>query len=135
MSPALINHPQSYGHLAICGFIAIKSLGIPLPGETTLIAVALHAGTSHRLNIALIAAVAVGTAIVGYRLGSRGGMRLIRRHGRRAGLTPQRLNVGRYLSDQHGGKVAAYGRFVPGLRTFATYPYESGPAGALLVTR
>jgi membrane protein DedA with SNARE-associated domain len=126
MSLALINHLlQSYGYLAIFAFIAIESLGIPMPGETTLIAAALYAGTTHRLNIALIAAVAAGAAMrgdnMGYLLGKRGGMRLARRYGPRVGLTPQRLKVGRYLFDRHGGKVVFYSRFISGLRTFAAF--------------
>ncbi len=53
MSTALINHLlQSYGYLAVFGFVALKSAGIPLPGETALIAAALYAGSTHRLNIA-----------------------------------------------------------------------------------
>jgi membrane protein DedA with SNARE-associated domain len=126
MSLALINHLlQSYGYLAISAFIAIESLGIPMPGETTLIAAALYAGTTHRLNIALIVAVAAGAAVIGdnigYLLGKRGGMRLARRYGPRVGLTAQRLKVGRYLFDRHGGKVVFYGRFISGLRTFAAF--------------
>jgi membrane protein DedA with SNARE-associated domain len=39
MSLNLINHLlQSYGYFAVFAFIALESLGIPLPGETTLIA-------------------------------------------------------------------------------------------------
>lgn len=33
----MINHLlQSYGYLAIFVFIAVESLGVPMPGETTL---------------------------------------------------------------------------------------------------
>ena len=52
MSLSLINHLlQSYGYLAVFFFIAMESLGLPLPGETTLIAAAVYAGSTHRLNI------------------------------------------------------------------------------------
>jgi hypothetical protein len=44
MSLSLINHLlQSYGYYAVFVFIALESLGIPLPGETTLIAAAVLA--------------------------------------------------------------------------------------------
>jgi membrane protein DedA with SNARE-associated domain len=126
MSLALINHLlQSYGYLATFAFIAIESLGVPMPGETTLIAAALYAGSTHRLNIAVIVAVAVGAAVIGdnlgYWLGRRGGARLARRYGHRVGLTPRRLKVGRYLFDRHGSKVVFYSRFISGLRTHAAF--------------
>jgi membrane protein DedA with SNARE-associated domain len=35
---------QSYGYYAAFVFIALESPGIPLPGETTLIAAAIYAG-------------------------------------------------------------------------------------------
>ncbi|MBR7825096.1 DedA family protein [Actinospica sp. MGRD01-02] len=126
MSLALINHLlQSYGYLAVFVFIAVESLGVPMPGETTLIAAALYAGSTHRLNIAVIAAVAAGAAVIGdnigYWIGRRGGARLARRYGRHVGLTPRRLKVGRYLFDRHGGTVVFYSRFISGLRTYAAF--------------
>src|SRR5215467_7410976 len=42
----------SYGYYAVFALIALESLGIPLPGESALIAAALYAGTTHHLNIA-----------------------------------------------------------------------------------
>jgi membrane protein DedA with SNARE-associated domain len=126
MSLALIDHLlQTYGYLAVFVFIAVESLGIPMPGETTLIAASLYAGTSHRLNVAAIAGVAAAAAVIGdnlgYWIGRRGGARLVERYGRRVGLTPRRFKVGRYLFDRHGGKVVFYGRFVSGLRTYAAF--------------
>ena len=58
MSMALITHLlQSYGYLAVFVFVALESAGVPLPGETVLIAAALYAGSAHRLNVGVIALV------------------------------------------------------------------------------
>jgi membrane protein DedA with SNARE-associated domain len=46
-------------------FVALESLGIPLPGETTLIAAAVYAGTTHHLNIGIVFLVAAIAATVG----------------------------------------------------------------------
>ena len=55
MSLSLINHLlQSYGYYAVFVFIALESLGIPLPGETTLIAAAIYAGSTGHLNIVVV---------------------------------------------------------------------------------
>ena len=74
---------QPYGYLAVFLFVALESMGSPQPGETVVIAAALYAGSTHRLNIGLIALVAAVAAIAGdnggYWLGQYGGSRLVRR--------------------------------------------------------
>lgn len=55
ISLSLINHLlQSYGYFAVFAFIALESLGIPMPGETTLIAAAVYAGSTGHLNIGIV---------------------------------------------------------------------------------
>jgi membrane protein DedA with SNARE-associated domain len=116
---------QSYGYYAVFALIALESLGIPLPGESALIAAALYAGTTHHLNIAALAAVAAAAAVIGdnagYWIGKTGGRRLAERYGRYVRLTRTRLKVGRYLFARHGVKVVFIGRFVAVLRTYAAF--------------
>jgi membrane protein DedA with SNARE-associated domain len=54
---------SSYGYWGVGGIIALESMGIPLPGETALVAAAIYAGTTHELNIWLVIAAAAGGAI------------------------------------------------------------------------
>ncbi len=116
---------QSYGYYAVFALIALESLGIPLPGESALIAAALYAGTTHHLNITALAAVAVSAAVIGdnagYWVGRTGGRRLAERYGRYVRLDRAKLKVGRYLFARHGGKVVFFGRFVAVLRTYAAF--------------
>jgi membrane protein DedA with SNARE-associated domain len=116
---------QSYGYYAVFALIALESLGIPLPGESALIAAALYAGTTHHLNITALAAVAASAAVIGdnagYWVGKTGGRRLAERYGRYVRLDRAKLKVGRYLFARHGGKVVFFGRFVAVLRTYAAF--------------
>jgi membrane protein DedA with SNARE-associated domain len=116
---------QSYGYYAVFALIVLESLGIPLPGESALIAAALYAGTTHHLNIAALAAVAATAAVIGdnagYWIGKTGGRRLAERYGRYVRLTRTRLKVGRYLFARHGVTVVFFGRFVAVLRTYAAF--------------
>jgi membrane protein DedA with SNARE-associated domain len=126
MGMTLISHLlQSYGYLAVFLFVGMESVGFPLPGETTLIAAALYAGSTHHLNITVVAAVAAAAAIVGdnggYWLGKHGGARLVRRYGHWVRLDSKKLKVGRYLFDRHGGAVVFLGRFVTVLRASAAF--------------
>ena len=60
--PGLLAHLapvlDHYGYLAVGGFITLEDFGIPVPGETILIAAAVYAGAG-RLNIVAVGLVAV----------------------------------------------------------------------------
>ncbi|MGI8591966.1 MAG: DedA family protein [Nakamurella sp.] len=116
---------SSYGYYAVFLIIGLESVGIPLPGETALIAAAIVAATTGHLNIWAVFAAAVAGAIVGdnvgYWIGSRGGYKLARKYGPKIRLDERKLKVGRYIFDRHGGKVVFFGRFVSVLRTFAAF--------------
>jgi membrane protein DedA with SNARE-associated domain len=122
----LINHfLHSYGYLAVFLFVALESIGSPLPGEAVVIAAALYAGSTHRLSIGLIALVAAVAAIAGdnggYWLGQHAGSRLVRRYGHWVRLDARKLKVGRYLFACHGGKIVFLGRFITALRTYTAF--------------
>lgn len=116
---------QHAGYGAIMVAIAIESLGIPFPGEATLLAASIYAGTTHRLDIALvITAASVGATvggIIGFWIGRSFGFRLLVRFGRYIRLDESRLKLGQYLFLRHGGKVVFFGRFVALLRALASF--------------
>jgi membrane protein DedA with SNARE-associated domain len=113
---ALIGH---YGYLGLGGLVLAESFGIPLPGETAIIASAVYAG-SGRLNIFVVAAVAFGAAVIGdsigYLIGRAGGRRLILRYGRYVRLTPARFERVEKFMTRQGPKVVVAARFIEGLR-------------------
>jgi membrane protein DedA with SNARE-associated domain len=115
----------TYGYAAVFLIVGAESVGIPMPGETTLILAALYAGATQHLNIAgVILAATVGAIIgdnIGYVLGRVGGYRLMRRYGRYVRINEHRVKIGRYLFDRHGGKVVFFGRFVTILRAYAAF--------------
>ncbi|MCL2428311.1 MAG: DedA family protein [Alphaproteobacteria bacterium] len=118
---AALLHQYGYGLVAL--MIGLESVGLPVPGESLLIAAALYAATTHQLTIPLVVTAAAVGAIVGgifgYLIGRGVGYRLLRRYGSYVMLTPERLEIGRRLFARHGGKVVLFGRFVAVLRTLA----------------
>ncbi len=110
---------QHYGLWAILVFVLIEDFGIPLPGETVLIAGAIYAG-SGRLNVVEVGLVAFFAAIlgdnIGYLIGRFGGRELIGRWGKYIFLTPERLEKTENFFDRHGGKIIVVARFIEGLR-------------------
>jgi membrane protein DedA with SNARE-associated domain len=116
---------NSFGYWAVFGLVAAESFGIPVPGETALIAAGTYAGHTHKLSPWLIFMVAAAAAIIGdnigYLVGDKGGYRLLRRYGHYIHVDESRMKVGRYLFDRYGGRVVFFGRFVSVLRTYAAF--------------
>ncbi len=111
-----------YGYLAVFGLILFQTVGIPLPGEAALIAAAVYAQHTHKLDvidIILISALATSLGgVMGYWIGRRGGYPLLMRHGHHVGLNPARMRLGEYLFQFHGGKILLFGRVIAVLRTY-----------------
>ncbi len=114
---------RQYGYGLVGIVVGLEATGLPLPGESIIIAAALYAGTTHQLSIVwVVVAAATGAIIgdnVGYVVGRSIGLPLMRRYGHYVFLTPERLAMGERLFDRHGGKVVLFGRFIAILRTLA----------------
>ncbi|MDX6312352.1 MAG: hypothetical protein QOF44_1816 [Streptomyces sp.] len=108
-----------YGYLAVGVLVCLDNGGIPVPGQTVLVAAAVYAGTG-RLDFAGVLAVAVAAAVVGnslgYLLGRAGGRAFVHRWGRYVLLTPARLERAEDFFGRHGGAVVTWARFVDVLR-------------------
>src|SRR5579863_150936 len=116
---------HTYGYWAVFALVGLESLGIPLPGETILVAAGTYVGHTHKLNVWLIFVVAAAGAVlgdnVGFWIGDKGGYRLLRKYGRYIRVDETEIKIGRYIFDRHGGKVVFFGRFVSVLRTYAAF--------------
>ncbi len=116
---------HTYGYAAVFVLVAVESLGVPLPGETILVAAGIYAGATHRLEVWVLFAVAAAAAIVGdnigFWIGDKGGYRLLRRYGHLIRFNERKIKVGRYIFERHGAKVVFFGRFVSILRTYAAF--------------
>lgn len=100
--------------------VMIESFGIPLPGETALIAFGVLAAEGH-YSIASVIAIAAGGAIVGdnlgyWLIGRLGGRALFRRWAWLNQYSDRVLPRATALMERHGGKTVFFGRFVSILR-------------------
>ena len=110
---------NQYGYLGVGGLITLEDFGVPVPGETVLIAAAFFAGLGH-LNIFLVFLVGFIGAVVGdnigFAVGEHGGHSLVERFGKYIFLTPERIAKLEAFFNKHGGKVIIVARFISGLR-------------------
>src|ERR1700748_2802610 len=103
---------NNYGYFAVGGLVLVEDFGIPVPGETILIADSLYAGA-----VGIIAWVcAVLGDNIGFLIGHFGGRRLALKYGKYVFLTAGRLDKAEHFFDHHGGKIIVAARFIEGLR-------------------
>jgi membrane protein DedA with SNARE-associated domain len=114
----------SYGLVLLFAVVAAESAGVPLPGETALIAASILAAQGH-YSIVSVIAVAASAAIVGdnagYWIGRTGGRALLERWGPVRRYAERAIPPGERFFEKHGGKTVFIGRFVAVLRVTAAW--------------
>ena len=108
-----------YGYWALFGAILLEDFGMPVPGETLLIAGALLAsrGKMHIVPLLVTACIAAVTGDnMGYAIGRFGGRRLVFRYGRYVLITEERLRKAEGFFGRYGGAVVVMARFLAVLR-------------------
>jgi len=110
-----------YGYAVVFAGVFLENTGLPVPGETALLAGAAMAHFG-RLSLPWVVVTAVGGAVLGDNLGffvgRRYGRALVERFGSRLGLTRARLRQFDRFFERHGGRTVFIARFVTGLRVF-----------------
>jgi membrane-associated protein len=124
MMAALIDVAGHVGYVALFLIVMVEASGVPVPGETALIAGGVLA-SQGRLEIWFVIPLAAAGAIVGdnlgYLIGRRGGRRLLERPGRFERQRRQVLETGEPFFERHGPKAVFLGRWVLGLRVWASW--------------
>src|ERR671933_2150331 len=115
---SLIGH---YGYLVVFFGVMLESTGVPLPGETILLAAGVMVQRGH-LDLGYTIAFGIAGAVVGdqigYWVGRKGGRPFVLRWGRYVFITPERLSRAEAFFTRHGGKAVFLARFISGLRVF-----------------
>lgn len=111
--------------------VAVESFGVPVPGETALIAFGVLASQGH-YSIEIVIGVAAAAAIIGdnlgfWLIGRRGGRALIGRYAWVERRTEHALPRAEALVRRYGGRAVFLGRFVSVLRE--TVAWVAGLAG------
>jgi len=120
-----VNHlVQTFGYPLLFVLVMSESGGAPIPGETSLIAAGVLA-SQGKLQIELVIALAAAAAIVGDNIGyvirRKGGRWLLQRPGAFQRQRLEVLRVGEPFFETHGPKAVFFGRFVLGLRVWASW--------------
>ena len=115
---------HTYGLIALFLIVMLESGGVPLPGETALIAAGIFASRGE-LPIEAVIAVAAAAAIIGdnigYWIGRTGGRKLLERWRPLARWSERVLPWAERFFERHGAKTVFIGRFFSVLRVTAAW--------------
>ena len=114
----------AHGLILLFALVAIESAGVPLPGETALVAAAILAERGHYSLVAVIAVAAVAAIAgdnAGYWIGRKGGRALLRRTPIVRTYFERALPPSERFFRRHGAKTVFLGRFVAILRVTAAW--------------
>lgn len=122
MLDTLFAYFARYGYFVVFFGVMMENAGVPIPGETILLAAGFFAAQGHFHLWAVMAIAAFGAVIgdnVGFAIGHVGGRAALGRYGRYVFLTRKRLVQLEKFFARHGDKTILFARFVTGLRVFA----------------
>jgi len=121
---SFIEDHSKWALLIMFVLLMLESFGLPVPGETALIACSILA-SQGALSIAWVVVVGVVAAIVGDNLGywvaREGGRPLLERNRFTRQYAEKYIPRGERFFARHGGKAVFFGRFVAVLRVTAAW--------------
>jgi membrane protein DedA with SNARE-associated domain len=115
---------RDYGLLILFVLIAMESAGIPLPGETALVAAGVLASRGDMGIFAVVSVAAVAAIIgdnVGYWVGRLGGRKLLQKSSLVDRHASRVLPWSERFFKRHGGKTVFLARFIAVLRVTAAW--------------
>lgn len=108
-----------YGYAVVFFGVFLENTGLPVPGETMLLAGAAMAQFG-RLSLAWVIVTAIAGATLGdnlgFLIGRNGGRVLAERYGSRFGLSGRRLAEFDRFFARYGARTVFVARFITGLR-------------------
>ena len=120
MTQQLISH----GLLLLFVLVAIESAGVPLPGETALVAASILVTKGHYELWEVIVVAALAAIIgdnIGYWIGRLGGRALLERWEPIARYARKALPPAERFFAKHGAKTVFLGRFIAFLRVTSAW--------------
>ncbi len=123
----------TYGYWAVALMLLCENAGLPVPGETTLLAASFFAYSEHKLHLGWIIIVATCAATLGdnlgFAIGLYGGRPLLDRYRNLFRIRENTLARGEQLFARYGAFTIFFARFVFGMRVIA------GPLAGVLRMR
>src|ERR1700694_5139111 len=122
LTQSLLDLATRFGYVAVFLGVGIESMGVPVPGETTLLVASVLAGHGQLSPFLVGLAGWLGAVVgdnTGYLIGRRFGQRLTRMPGIRRVYQRHHIEAAERFFARRGWWAVFFGRFVAILRIFA----------------
>lgn len=117
----LLNLFKSYGYWIVFFGVMLENAGLPVPGETILLAAGFCASLGH-FSIPMVMLIATTGAVLGdncgYWIGHRVGRSVLLKYGGYVMLSEARFRSMETFFAKHGDKTVLVARFITGFRVF-----------------
>ena len=121
----LISFLETYGYAAMFIAMVLENANIPIPSEIVLgFSGYLIAQGVFEMNMTMIVATAAGVvgSILSYWMGAHGGRPLLKKYGAYIFFNEHKFEMAEKLFNKYGGAAVFFGRLLPGIRTFISFP-------------
>ena len=112
---------KDYGYWIVFFGVMLENAGLPVPGETILLAAGFFASEGH-FSVPMVMLIATAGAVLGdncgYWIGKRVGRGVLIKYGRFVLLTETRFRSMEKYFESHGDKTVLVARFITGFRVF-----------------
>ncbi|MEN3334705.1 MAG: hypothetical protein V7641_4070 [Blastocatellia bacterium] len=112
---------KSYGYWIVFFGVMLENAGLPVPGETILLAAGFFA-SEGQFSMPMVMLIATAGAVLGdncgYWIGHRVGRSVLLKYGRYVMLTEARFRSMEKYFASHGDKTVLVARFITGFRVF-----------------
>jgi len=118
----LLKYFAQYGYWVVFFGVMLENAGLPIPGETILLAAGFFAFQGHFHVPTVMVVAAIGAMVgdnAGYLVGRKLGRVTLERYGSKVGLKPQLLDRFDRFFARNGNRTIFFARFITGLRVFA----------------
>jgi len=112
---------KDYGYWIVFFGVMLENAGLPVPGETILLAAGFFASEGH-FSVPMVMLIATAGAVLGdncgYWIGHRVGRGVLIKYGRFVFLSETRFRSMEKYFESHGDKTVLVARFITGFRVF-----------------
>lgn len=125
----IISFMETYGYTAMFIAMVLENANVPIPSEIVLgfagYLIAQGIFDMHTTMVVGILAGIVGS-IVSYWMGEHGGRPLLLKYGKYIFFNEHKFELAEKMFNKYGGVAVFFGRLLPGVRTFISFPGRNG---------
>lgn len=121
----IITFLEQYGYWAMFITMVLENANIPIPSEVVLgFSGYLIAQGVFEMYTTMVVATLAGVvgSVISYWLGEWGGRPLLLKYGRYIFFNEHKFELAEKLFNKYGGAAVFFGRLLPGIRTFISFP-------------